>query len=62
MNGSRQPGIYSTFVYQDAIKRRNRGGKKAKNPKRLSIYVKEIHLLSKIKITVISHGVGRWIK
>lgn len=60
-NGSGQPEIYSSFLYQDAIKRRKRGGKQ-KNPKRLSIYLEETYLLGKIKITIMPHGVVGWIK
>lgn len=41
---------------------RKREEERRKNPKRLSICSKETYLLSKIKITIMPHGVIRQIK
>lgn len=59
-NGSGQPERSSTPLCQDATKKREE--EKKENPESLSIYSKEIYILSKINITIRSHGGVRWIK
>lgn len=53
---------YIVHSYTKMLSREGKEGKKAKNPKRLSVYLKETYLLSKIKIPIMPHGVVRWIK
>ena len=53
---------YTAHSYTKMLSREGKEGKKSKNPKRLSIYLEETYLLSKIKITIMPHGVVGWIK